>query len=334
MLFELQNVSKCYGETVALDIDSLQIEPASIVGFTGPNGAGKSTLLQIFAGLMAPTSGTVTFDGKPMYPNGGLEAMRKRVTYLAQNPVLFQMSVRRNVAYGLKLRGTPRTERRRAAEEALDTVGLLHLAHRGGHQLSAGERQRIALARAICLRPDVLILDEPTANVDREHVRVVENLIPSLLRDRGVSTILASHDERQIVRLSDRILALQSGRLVPPPFENVFEGEIQERDGAFFFVSPTAMEIEVVAHRTGKAKVAIRANEIILSAAPLKSSVRNSFRGKIASIDELPEGGVHVTVDVGLPLVAEITHHSLCEMSLAVGNEIFASFKSTGVLVF
>lgn len=334
MLFDLQNVRKRYDDAVALDIDSLQIEAGRIVGFTGPNGAGKSTLLQILAGLMPPTSGTVTFDDRPMYPNGDLEVVRRRVTYLAQNPLLFQMSVRRNVAYGLKLRGTSRAERRHAADEALDAVGLLHLADRGPDQLSAGERQRIALARAICLRPDALILDEPTANVDRENIRVVEELIGSLLRDRGVSTILASHDERQIVKVSDRILALRSGRLAPPPFENIFKGEILERDSRFFFAGPQDIEIEVVARRTGKAKIAIHANEIILSAAPLQSSVRNSFCGKIASIDERQDGGVNITVDVGLPLVAEITQQSRREMALAVGREIFASFKSTGVFVF
>ncbi|MEW6360187.1 MAG: ABC transporter ATP-binding protein [Planctomycetota bacterium] len=334
MLFRLQNVVKQYEDATALDIAAIEIEAGCIVGFTGPNGAGKSTLLQVLAGLMSPTAGTVAFNGKLMYPKGDVESVRRRVTYLAQNPVLFQMSVCRNVAYGLKLRGVGRSERRKAAEEALDAVGLLHLAGRRPDQLSAGEKQRIALARAICLRPDVLILDEPTANVDRENVQVVEGLIESLLRNRGVSTILASHDERQIVKVSDRIFALHSGRLAPPPFENLFEGEIRERDGRFFFAGPRDIEIEIIARRTGKAKIAIHANEIILSAAALQSSVRNSFRGKIASINERQDGGVNVAVDVGLPLVAEITQQSRREMSLAVGDEVYASFKSTGVLVF
>ena len=334
MLFRLRNVVKQYGRTAALRIDSLDIEAGVVTGFTGPNGAGKSTLLQVLAGLMEPTSGTVSFDGNTMYPDGDLDAARKRVTYLAQNPILFQMSVRCNVAYGLKLRGAKRANRLKAADEALESVGLLHLAERRPRQLSAGEKQRIAMARALCLEPDVLILDEPTANVDRENIGIIEDLIRSMQDDGGTSTIIASHDHLQVGRLCDRFVALDAGRLAPPPFENVFPGTIEERDGAFFFAGAGGIEIELVARRTGRAKIAVQPNEIILSRTRLDSSMRNSFPGTIRYIASHPDGGVCVTVDAGLPFAAAITKHSLEEMAFAVGDEVFVSFKSAGVIVF
>jgi molybdopterin-binding protein len=269
-----------------------------------------------------------------MYPDGDLDAARKRVTYLAQNPILFQMSVRSNVAYGLKLRGTERAKRLKAADGALESVGLLKLADRRPHQLSAGEKQRIAMARALCLKPDVLILDEPTANVDRDNIGVIEELIRSLQDNGGASTIIASHDYRQVGRLCDRFLALEAGELAPPPFENVFQGTVEERDGAFFFAGKGGIEIQLVARRTGKVKIAVQPNEIILSKTQLDSSMRNSFQGTIRSIDDHPDGGVRVTVDAGLPFAAAITKHSLNEMALSVGDEVFISFKSTGVIVF
>jgi len=173
----------------------------------GPNGAGKSVLLRLCHGLLRPTAGEVLFNG-PETVNG-----RRRHAMVFQRPVMLRRSALANVAYGLMLAGVPRRERLRAAQEALDRVGLLHCASQPARVLSGGEQQRLALARAWALRPELLLLDEPTANLDPSATQAIESAIQAM-HAAGAKIVLITHNLGQAHRLADEIVFLAGGRIV------------------------------------------------------------------------------------------------------------------------
>ena len=168
-MYRLDSIRKCYGSNVALDIDELTIGEGRLYTLTGANGAGKSTLLNILAFLSPPTSGEIFYSGKRVdWNHGSMEEYRRKVTLLHQSPYLFEGTVYDNVAFGLKARGIQGEAQRRRVDKALDTAGLPGFRDRKARELSGGEAQRVAMARALVLEPEVLLLDEPLANIDRE----------------------------------------------------------------------------------------------------------------------------------------------------------------------
>jgi tungstate transport system ATP-binding protein len=171
----------------------------------GPNGAGKSVLMRLCHGLIAPTSGSVRWNDGSARPDA--QAM------VFQRPVMLRRSARANVAYGLALRGMPVAERRERAAEALARVGLTHVARSPARVLSGGEQQRLALARAWALRPRILFLDEPTANLDPGAAREVEAIVQAI-HAAGTKIVMTTHNLGQARRLADEILFLQGGRIV------------------------------------------------------------------------------------------------------------------------
>ena len=347
MLFEVSQLTKRYDGADALNIPALALAEGRIYGLIGPNGAGKTTLLEILAGILPVTTGSVRFKGDPVDSTESSLPVRRRLTYLAQNPVLFRGSVAENVAYGLKVRGVRRAQRTERAARALAEVGLAHLARRDARTLSAGERQRAAFARAIAIEPEAVLLDEPTASVDQESTEILYALI-RLHAERGVGIVFTSHEVPETVILADEILALDKGRLVPSPVANIFSGTIEHTDTRDFVRITDAIRIEVVTDKTGKAKIAINPHGIVISREPLVSSARNTFEGVITRIEEkghlaritvdcgpeLVEGPPRAWSRGGLPLVADITHASRTEMGLVTGMRVHISFKSTSVAVY
>jgi len=333
MLFELHDLTKRYDGADALYLPALALAEGRVYGLIGPNGAGKTTLLEILAGIIPATTGTVRFKGDPIDSTESSLAVRRRLTYLAQNPILFRGSAVENVEYGLKVRGVSKPQRMERAMRALAEVGLAHLASRDAHTLSAGERQRVAFARAIAIEPEAVLLDEPTANVDQESTDILYALIRRLNAERGVGIVFTSHEIAETVSLADEIIALNKGRLVPSPVANIFSGII-EHDGNHDFVRVTdAIRIEAVTEKTGRAKITINPQGIVISREPLSSSARNTFKAVITHIEE--EGHLaRVTMDCGIPLVAHITQASRQEMSLIPGMHVHLSFKSTSVAVY
>ena len=195
-----------------LDIDTLEIHDRSCVALSGRNGAGKSTLMRIIAGLEAPDSVTVTFDGKTLPWKRACQQMRTHVIYLHQQPYLFDRSVTDNIAYGLRQRKLSIREISRKVSEALDWAGIGHLQMRNARELSGGERQRVAFARARILSPRVLLLDEPMTNMDSEAREQTYRMIKRL-KDDGVSILLATHEFHTVAHLCDAHLSLESGSL-------------------------------------------------------------------------------------------------------------------------
>ena len=212
-LFDLSSVRKCYGNIIALELESLLLWPGRLYTLTGPNGSGKSTLLSILAFLLKPDGGVVTYKGERINWDGNNpNLLRKGVTLLHQSPYLFSGTVNGNVAFGPKLNGIKGVELRRVVGEALEMVGLSGFEERKIAQLSGGESRRVALARALALKPEVLLLDEPLANVDRDSVQLIE-LIISDLPKKGTLVVISTHDSLQGERLKGEEIRLKDGRI-------------------------------------------------------------------------------------------------------------------------
>lgn len=215
-LYRLQGVRHRYGDRLVLDIAELTIRRGRLYLLTGANGSGKSTLLQILALLTPPGEGTVTFAGQPInWRSPGLLELRRRITLLHQAPYLFNQSVASNVAFGPRVRGISGSQLRHLVDAALDMVGLAGFQKRRARELSGGEAQRVAMARALAIDPEVLLLDEPLANVDRQSATLLEALIRELPA-RGTSVIMTTHDPAQPERLGCERIRLVAGRLAPP----------------------------------------------------------------------------------------------------------------------
>jgi len=219
----LEDLSFEAGGRRIIDGISLEIGAEARTVILGPNGAGKSVLMRLCHGLLAPTSGRVVWNVRQ--PANG----RHRQAMVFQRPIMLRRSALANVAYGLKLAGVERHERQARAHRALERLGLAHLAGRSGRVLSGGEQQRVALARAWALEPEVLFLDEPTANLDPTATREIEAAIAGI-GVAGTKIIMVTHDLGAAKRLADEIIFIHNGRVL-------------ERAGAErFFAGPSSRE--------------------------------------------------------------------------------------------
>jgi len=213
-LFEVRNLLKVYSKKAVLNIESLLIDDGIITAIVGPNGSGKTTLFEMLLDLTKSTSGEVLYDGERV--NGVLSVLaklRRETAYVMQNPFLFNYTVAGNIEYGLKLRKVPRAKRHRLSVEYMEKLGLSHLAARRRSELSGGERQRVAVARAFVLEPRVLLMDEHIANVDKENIHLINDLIVDINREKGTSIILTAHHPSQVEGLASRVIALEGGKI-------------------------------------------------------------------------------------------------------------------------
>jgi tungstate transport system ATP-binding protein len=215
-MYRLDSIRKFYGSNVALDIEELSIAEGRLYTLIGSNGAGKSTLLSILAFLEPPTSGEIFYAGKRVdWDPGSMEKYRRKVTLLHQSPYLFGRTVYDNVAFGLKARRVQGEALQPRVEKVLDDVGLKGYQDRKARELSGGEAQRVAMARALVLEPEILLLDEPLANIDRETTGLLEKLIASLPA-RGTTVVMITHDPEQPDRLNGESILLEGGKVVLP----------------------------------------------------------------------------------------------------------------------
>ncbi len=212
----LREVCFAAGGRTIIDRVSAEFDagPSTIV--LGANGAGKSLLMRLMHGLIAPSSGRIDWH------EPDAERLRRRQAMVFQRPVMLRRSALANITYALELARVPRLEREQLAREALDSVGLAHLAHRPARVLSGGEQQRLALARAWALHPEVLFLDEPTASLDPGATREIERVIQAF-DAAGTKIIMATHNLGQARRLGDEVLFLHEGRVLErAPIEQFF----------------------------------------------------------------------------------------------------------------
>lgn len=233
-IYILEAVEQTYGTRTVLCIPSLTIHRDEILALIGPSGAGKSTLLRLLALLEPPTHGAVRIqlDGQPVISTHASITDRRQVAMVFQRPALLNRSVRANVAYGLQLRGRQHTQS--CIDEALHRVSMLPLSNTHPRTLSGGEVQRVALARALVLKPSVLLLDEPTANLDPANGRLIEDLIRQQHDQHQTAIILATHNLFQARRLATRVGFVLDGELVEiAPTEDLFTSPQDPRTAAF-----------------------------------------------------------------------------------------------------
>jgi tungstate transport system ATP-binding protein len=209
-VYQLQDLRKEYAGRTVTDVERLDIRHGEVLALVGPSGAGKSTLLRLLNFLEHPTAGRIMYQGQAINGSAPL-AVRRQVTTVFQRPMLLKASVHDNVAYGLRLR---RQRVDGQVHDILARVGLEQLARSSAHKLSGGEMQRVALARALVIDPAVLLLDEPTANLDPYNIGLIEDIVRQHNRERGTTVVLVTHNVFQARRLAGRVGLMLSGRLV------------------------------------------------------------------------------------------------------------------------
>lgn len=223
------------GGREVLRIERFAIQRGEIIVLVGPNGAGKSTLMTTLALIERPAGGTIELDGAPVDWRHGALAARRRLAIVFQEPLLFDTTVRDNVATGLKLRGVPRREQEPRVQHWLDRMGVGQLAGRQARTLSGGEAQRTSLARALVLEPELLLLDEPFAALDAPtREALADDLLP-LLRETATTTVMVTHDRDEALEMGDRIGVIVGGQLVQLDTpERVLSEPATEAVAAFF----------------------------------------------------------------------------------------------------
>jgi tungstate transport system ATP-binding protein len=220
-LYRLRDLHKSHGSTFALHIHQLDVRRGEVLGLLGPTGAGKSTLLRLLVGLEKPTGGDIRFNGSPLVSTDLPLPTRRRMTLVHQHPLLLTGTVRLNVEYGLRLRGS--RDATRKVDEVLDRLGLTKIAPQSAQTLSGGQVQLVALARALVIEPDVLLLDEPTAHLDPAHVAQVEGMIHQVQEESHTTIVWATHNLFQARRVAERAALLLNGQLVEvAPTEEFF----------------------------------------------------------------------------------------------------------------
>ena len=228
MVYLISRLTKVYGERTILDIPKLAIESGHTYALLGTNGAGKTTLLNILAFLKTPTTGIIHYNSQPVqYAESDLQHLRRKVIMVDQYPILFTTTVRKNLEFGLKIRGLGKKERDRIVDEMLDLVGMQHFAKARAQHLSGGETQRVAIARALALEPQVFLCDEPTASVDIENQNIIINILKQINESKKITVIFTTHDRSQAAGLAHHTLVLDQGRLVKSVYENVFAGVLK-----------------------------------------------------------------------------------------------------------
>jgi tungstate transport system ATP-binding protein len=330
-MLALRNAVHRYRGRVVVDVPAFELSDGT-TALVGPNGAGKSTVLRLLAALERPSSGVLEVDGHPVRTRAERLAARRAVTLVEQHPLLFDMTVAANLADALRLRGRHGPDARRRIADTLELVGAGALADRPARLLSGGETQRVAIARALLMTPRVLLLDEPLSAADRAARDTLGDVLTTL-RSRGAVVCLSSHVLEDAYRWSSRIFTLVDGRPESLTPENLFRVVLPPGVGARS-VPIGSLSLLVVTDRSGPAIVAIPPEDILVSRAPLESSARNQFPGRVTAIADDGRGGIRLAVDVGVELVARITPASLAELGLQVGAPVVLSVKAVAVRVF
>ncbi|MBF0564472.1 MAG: ATP-binding cassette domain-containing protein [Nitrospirae bacterium] len=215
LTLSVSGVHKHYGGNHVLRGVTFEFGEAGTYVFMGPNGSGKSTLLRVAALLERQDEGSVGYHSGAETLKADI-ALIRRITLVLPKVGVFNSSAFENVAYGLRIRGVGRKEIKEKAEKALDSLGLLHKRNQRAALLSSGEQQRLGLARALAIEPEVLFLDEPTASVDEKNTRIIEDLLVSIRKEANRVVVIATHDKEQAAKQADRLLYLKDGRIVVP----------------------------------------------------------------------------------------------------------------------
>jgi len=346
-MIKVKNLSKRWRE-FSLENINLEVRHGEYFAILGPTGAGKTLLLELIAGFHRPDEGEIWINDKNITD---FPPEQRKVGFVYQDYSLFpHLNVEENVKFGLRLKKIPKSETDEKIRRTMHLLGLTHLSKRLPKTLSGGEQQKVALARAIVLDPEVLLLDEPLSALDTQTQERLRKELKDLHERSGITTIHVTHDHVEAILLGDRIGILSNGKLIQvgdpdeifrkPKWEfvakfvgveNIFPGKSELKKGLATIDIGNVL-IEAVTQKEGKVKVCIRPEDILLSKRPIKSSGRNMLQGKITDISDRGTT-VKLKVDVGRELVVIITKRSFLDMKLRIGSEIYASFKASSVHV-
>ena len=319
-LFAAEDLVMTYGDRRVLDLPHLSIPAEQTVALLGPNGAGKTTLLHILGFLLTPTRGRIRYRREAVRSTDrALRALRRRIILVEQHPIMFSTTVARNVEFGLKIRGVDAAERRRRVDRSLERVGLRSLARAHGRQLSGGETQRVAIARALACEPEVLLLDEPTANVDIENRLAIEEIITTLRDARGLSVVLCTHDHLQAARLAQQKINLFNGCLDSRHYENIFSGQCVASPGGTHCVVNGKLRLPAPATDREKIRIAVDPRRLHLSPAVSPDTASQEIKGRVVQLYE--EGDwIRVVVAAGLPLAVLMPAADYRRRPLQIGD--------------
>ena len=333
---------------------NLGIDRGKVFALIGPTGAGKTSLLRVIDMLDRPSAGRIIFDGVDVTSSEKARlTARRRMAFVLQKPVVFNTSVYDNIAYGLRWHGLDRLRAREKADGILETVAMTPYRKRNARTLSGGEVQRVAIARALATGPEVLLLDEPTANLDPVSALKIEDILWAVIKRDAITVVMATHDMSQGQRLADRIGVLVNGEIVQTGgarevftsprsrevaefvgMENIIDGEIFacEKELAVIRVDGGTVEAVTDCSAGEKVLVGIRPEDVTVALSRLSSSARNCLAGTITyTVFDGPL--CRVRIDCGFPLVALVTRKSAEEMDLQKGKQVYATFKAVSIHV-
>jgi tungstate transport system ATP-binding protein len=333
---------------------NLKVDKGEFLAIIGPTGAGKTTLLRLLNTLELPSSGKVLIDGVNTGESSRSRLeLRRKMAFVLQKPVVFNMSVFNNIAIGLKWGGLNKTEITEKTSNILELMGLTDYANRNARTLSGGETQRVAIARAVITEPEILLLDEPSANLDPVSSKKIEEFILGMVRQHDITTIMATHDMSQGQRMADRVAVMLDGEILQTGdwhqvfstpgssdiayfvgVENIIDGDIISAQDELVTIKVDGTVIEAISdYLVGeKVSVCLRPEDITVSTTKTSTSARNSFAGKIKNTVSFGTL-TRVTIDCGFSLVVLVTTRSASELNLVKGKEVFASFKATAIHV-
>lgn len=354
-ILEARNIRVESRGVVILDVASFLVQEDEVLSIIGSNGAGKTTLLQRLAMLQKLQDGEIIYRGKRVGPDIPVTSYRRSITMVFQETLLFDTTVFENVASGLRFRHANKKEIEKAVIDNLELFGVSHLKDRSVRTLSGGEARRVSLARSFAVKPDIIFLDEPFAALDPPtHESIVTDL-SHVLRRSGTTTIFATHDRSEALRLSDRICVMNRGKILqvgtPDEImnrpadefiaafvgaETILPGVVTDANSGTISVDVGERQVMAVSDTQAGQKVVlcIRPERVSVSIEPRSSttSERNSFEGTVSEVTSL---GLYyrVTIDCGFNLTAFITPGSLKRLAIERGRKVYPSFKATAVHV-
>ena len=359
-ILKIAGLEKEFESKFKLNIEELYLERNKILSIIGPNGSGKSTLLKLIGLLEKPDRGSIIFNGENI-SNGRVDhiRIRKEMVTVFQEPALFNTSVYNNILMGLKIRKIKIPEVKDRIDSLIQKLKIGKLINRNVKNLSGGERQRVSLVRSLVLDPQLLLLDEPLANIDQQSREDLREDLFGILKNSGKSIIYVTHDRNEALVLSDDIAVLNNGRVEQfGSKEEIFQKPVNEFTAKFVgvetlipgVVNKCKENICVVkigsngdrafvsdkAQPGAKVELAIRPESVILYSINLKpqeSSAMNLFTGSITEIRDI---GIYkkVVINCGFDLISFVTQNSVDRLDLAIGKKIYAGVKASSIHMF
>ena len=348
-MIRVRNLCIDLGDFLLHDVD-FDVKPGEYFIILGPTGAGKTVLLESIAGLHQLKSGQIWLGGKEVTQ---LEPEKRGISIVYQDQALFpHLTVRDNITFGLKIRKKTEQEIEETLNWLVELLSISHLLHRKPDTLSGGEKQKVALARALSIKPQLLLLDEPLSALDPENRESVQRELRQLHNRLKLTTLHVTHDFEEAIALGDRIAVIGDGcikqmgtseQIFRQPnsefvarfamVRNIFAGEVIDEDGENAVFCTEGARLAVVTDLRGRYHASLRPEDILLSHAPFPSSARNCFCGTITSVTD--KGSIlYLTVTLPPDFICLVTHNSFDALGLGEGQKVYITFKASAVHIF